>query len=537
MLSTQLYSQSSGWDSVATILARISPPIFPNIEFNITASEYGAVGDGITDCTSAINKAIKDCSASGGGKVVVPSGTFLTGAIYLESNVNLFLSKGSTLLFSKDKSKYLPVVYTRNGGIECMNYSSFIYAFEEVNIAISGSGTLDGQADNSNWWNWISLGSNDSNLLIYYGSSSTPVKERIFGDKHFLRPSFIQLYRCKNILIDSITIKRSPMWEIHPVLSQNITVSNVSVNCPDGPNNDRCNPESCSDVLIKNCYFNTGDDCIAIKSGKNNDGRRVNVPSQNIVITNCRMADGHGGITFGSEMTGGIRNVYADNCSMIGSNLNTMIRFKINSARGGVIENIYVKDCTEIMDKIGTIHVDMFYNNEIGNYPPTIKNIFLHNISSNGSPYAIYIKDGTNFPVRNIQLTDCNFNNITKSPYYILGNAQEVILENVKINGSIITKVDDVEVVENEFRLSQNYPNPFNPETVIGYQLPVGSFVSLKIYDSLGKEIAILVNKFQNAGIYNSKFSIIHYQLSSGIYYYRIVAGSFVQTKKLVLLK
>ena len=224
-----------------------------------------------------------------------------------------------------------------------MNYSPFIYAYEESDIAITGSGTLDGQGNVGidSWWNWKSKGSLDLDvvLLYNYSDSETPVEQRIFGDGHYLRPNFIQPYKCTNVLIDGIIIINSPMWEVQPVLSKNVTISNITVSSY-GPNNDGCNPESCTDVLIKNCYFNTGDDCIAIKSGRNADGRRVNVPSQNIVIQDCHMVDGHGGITMGSEMSGGIRNVYAENCEMTGTNLNNVIRFKTNSLRGGFIENV-----------------------------------------------------------------------------------------------------------------------------------------------------------------------------------------------------
>ena len=212
--------------------------------------------------------------------MVVPAGTFLTGAIHLQSNVNLHLTAGATLLFSTDLNGYLPVVFNRYEGIECMGYSPFIYAFGQENIAVTGGGVLDGQAGYENWWGWVkpfaeARGKSrrlnaDRERLLAQGEEGLPVARRLFGPDHVLRPSFIEPYRCKNVLIEGVAIRRSPMWEINPVLCANVTVRGVRVDST-GPNNDGCDPESCRDVLIEDCTFNTGDDCIAIKSGRNAD--------------------------------------------------------------------------------------------------------------------------------------------------------------------------------------------------------------------------------------------------------------------------
>ncbi len=209
----------------------------------------------------------------------MPPGVFQTGAIHLKSNVNLHLAEGATLKFSADPAKYLPVVYTRFEGTECMNYSPLIYAFEQENIAVTGRGVLDGSASNDNWWKWARRGPSggdpparaDITNLRDMAERGVPVKERVFGAGHYLRNSFIQPYRSKNILIEGVRIINSPMWEIHPVLSTNVTVRGVTVDTH-GPNNDGCNPESSRDVLIEDCVFDTGDDCIAIKSGRDADG-------------------------------------------------------------------------------------------------------------------------------------------------------------------------------------------------------------------------------------------------------------------------
>ncbi len=531
-----VYSQlvpAQSWDSVNSIMKRIIPPVFPDRNFSIVS--FGAVNNGTTDCTVPINKAIDSCNKAGGGKVTVPAGIYLTGAIYLKSNVNLYVSPGATLLFTTDKTKFLPVVYTRFEGVECMNYSPFIYAYGESNIALTGGGKLDGQASNSVWWDWKSKYGSDNVLLAGYASQNKPVAERIFGDGHYLRPSFVEFYRCKNILIDSITVNRSPMWELHPVLSQNITISNVHIDTH-GTNNDGCDPECCSDVLITNCLFNTGDDCIAIKSGRNDDGRRVNVPSENIVIKNCKMQDGHGGITLGSEMSGSIRNVYADSCTMSSSVLYSMLRMKTNSVRGGTLENIFVRNIIETSDTKGCIHIDMTYDEgDVGNFTPVIRNIFVQNVTSSKSPYAIYIADYKRSPVTNLQLTDCTFTNIGTD--YNLGYAQNVIFKNVKINGkTYVTLVREKEtVLDHGFRLEENYPNPFNPATVIRYRTGAPGLVTLTVYDILGNKVATLVNEEKPAGHYEVMFA--NPAIPSGTYFYRLEAGNFSETKKLLLIK
>ncbi len=255
----------AGWDTVPAILARIRPPSFPKRDFYIT--RYGAASDGIRDCSAAIREAISACSRAGGGRVVIPAGTFLTGAIHLRSNVNLYISKGATLRFIPDPHLYLPVVYTRWEGVECMSYSSFIYAFEQENIAVTGGGTLDGQANDKYWWPWNGNpsygGSRQSpnqmaarNRLFKMGETDVPVGERVFGEGSYLRPNFVQLYRCRNVLVDGITIHNSPMWQVHPVLCTNVTVRGVKA-ISHGPNNDGCNPESSRDVLIQDLTLET----------------------------------------------------------------------------------------------------------------------------------------------------------------------------------------------------------------------------------------------------------------------------------------
>lgn len=433
-----------GWDQVPAILEKIVPPKFNNKDFDIT--KFGAIGDGKFDCTQAFARAVEACHQAGGGRVIVPSGEFLSGAIQLKSNVNLHVTGEGVILFSKDMRKFLPVVYTRFEGMECMNYSPFIYAYEQENLAITGSGVIDGQADNETWWNWVvkkeygwkeGLPNQeaDRDLLLKMADDNIPVNERVFGDGHYLRPNFIQFYKCKNILIESVTLKQSPMWEIHPVLCENMTVRKVTI-VSHGPNNDGCNPESCRNVLIKDCYFDTGDDCIAIKSGRNGDGRRIKVPSENIIIQGCRMKDGHGGVVIGSEMSGDVRNIFAENCIMDSPNLDRALRIKTNSLRGGVVENIYMRDVTVGVVSDAVVRIYFYYaEGDVGQYTPVVRNVYIENVSSQQSKYALLLEGYERSPIANVQLKNCRFDGVKKSS--IIKNVRDLNMKDVYINGEL----------------------------------------------------------------------------------------------------
>jgi len=428
---------NAGWEQVDEILSKISAPQFPDRDFNIT--DYGAVGDGQTDCTEAFKKAISAANEAGGGRVVIPDGSFFTGPIHLKSNVNLHVSEDAVIKFSVDPNMYLPVVYTRFEGVECMNYSPLVYAYKQDNIAITGKGTLDGQASYENWWGWTKTAGDDIRESRSQGEAGVPVEERVFGASRKLRPNMIQPYRCKNVLIEGVTFRSSPMWHIHPVLSTNVTVRNVKV-IGHGPNNDGCNPESCKDVLIEGCYFDTGDDCIAIKAGRNNDGRRVNVPSENIVIRNCEMKDGHGGVVMGSEMTGGARNVFAENCTMDSPNLDRALRIKTNSVRGGTVENIYMRNVTIGQVAEAVLKINFYYGEgDTGDYPPMVRNINMENVTSKKSRYALSIRAYDRSPATDIHLKNCTFDNVDRAN--VLEGVKNLTLENVKINGEVLNKV------------------------------------------------------------------------------------------------
>jgi polygalacturonase len=432
---------ATGWPLAAEILARIVPPKFPARDIELTA--HGAVGDGARDCTPAFRAAIDACHAAGGGRVVVPRGVFLTGPIHLRSGVNLQLADGATIRFSRDPRHYLPLALTRFEGVELMNYSPLIYAFNQSNVAVTGTGTLDGQADEEHWWAWkgrdkSSTVPNQSAArakLFEMASRGVPVAERVFGEGHYLRPNFIQPYRCRNVLIEGVTIVNSPMWEIHPVLSTNVTVRGVRIDSH-GPNNDGCDPESCRDVLIDGCVFNTGDDCIALKSGRNDDGRRLNVPVENVIVRNCEMKDGHGGVVIGSEISGGARNIFAERCRMDSPRLDRALRIKTNAMRGGLVEHVYMRDVEVGQVAEAVVTIDFYYEEaDKGAFTPTVRDVELRGVTSRKSAYGLLLRGFPQSPIRDVRLVDCTFDGVAQADRLEAVNG--VVLTNVKVNGTL----------------------------------------------------------------------------------------------------
>lgn len=427
------------WDEAKAILARIKPPTIPKRDFPIT--NYGAKPGGDVDCSKAIAQAIDAASKAGGGRIIVPAGVWLTGAIHLKSRTELHVEKDATLKFSRDFAAYLPVVLTRHEGIELMNYSPFIYALEQTDIAVTGEGTLDGQADADHWWNWARRPApgqpNDRELLGKMGEDGTPVENRVFGAGKTIRTMFFQPYRCKNVMIEGVKIVASPMWELHPVECVNFIARNVEIHSH-GPNNDGCDPESCTDVLIDNCVFDTGDDCIAIKSGRNAEGRRLKKPALNHIIRNCRMIDGHGGVTLGSEITAGVRNVFIENCKMDSPRLDIALRFKNNAMRGGDLENIYARNIAVGQVAHAVIAIDYNYQEGAnGPYQPVFKNLVVENLVSGKSERALDLEGFANTPIHNVTLRNCQFSNVAKPD--VIKHVQGLVLERVTVDGKPVT--------------------------------------------------------------------------------------------------
>ena len=438
------------------IVSSIKQTKFPETAFLIT--DFGAVADKEDVlCHESINRAINACNQAGGGKVVVPQGTFYTGPITLKSNVNLHLEEGAVLRFSTNQELYFPAVLSRWEGIDCYNAHPLIYAYGEENIALTGKGIIDGQGTKEDWWymkggRWAiegktnQIASGGRARLFAAAENEIPVEERIMKPEEALRPPFVSFMNCNTVLIEGLLIKDSPFWVIHPIFCEDLIVRDVTVKSH-GPNNDGCDPESCKNVLIEDCVFDTGDDCIAIKSGRNNDGRKWNIPSENIVVRRCQMKDGHGGIVVGSEISGGYRNLYVEDCQMDSPNLTRVVRIKTNACRGGVIENIFVRnilvnECDESVMRINLLYEPDEDCNAA--FPPIVRNVHLSNIVSQKSKYGVIIngfEETAN--VYDIFVNDCEFNNVSKGDTKITGKTENICFHNLKINGKLFQGIDE----------------------------------------------------------------------------------------------
>jgi polygalacturonase len=418
------------WAEARAIVAATKVPVFPNANFDV--SDYGAKGDGTTDNTSAFEKAILACGAAGGGHVIVPSGTYVTGAIYLKSNVDLHLESGATLKFSGDVSKY-PTVLTRYEGIECMNHSPMIYSYGERNIALTGNGTLDAAGTSS--WN---TGSDRAYLedLISQGVTD-PHKRVVPGSGHSMRSTFIEPYNCDTVLIQGVTLKNPVFWQLHPTLCRSVTVDQVTTDPSTAHSNtDGCDPESSDHVVIKNCTLGAHDDNISIKSGRDEDGRRVNVPSQNIVIFGCVMNGNWGAVTCGSELTGGIRNVYAYKCTVTGAT-KFALYVKSNTLRGGSAENVNLDGFSGTFDRAFGF-VTMTYNNQTGSHPPAFGPFAITRSSSTRAPIVFDVSGLSGDHVRGFGVGDCAFNGVT-DPTNTFSDVDWVTFAKVTINGKPVS--------------------------------------------------------------------------------------------------
>ena len=433
------------WRKADAIAETIRRPSVPARDFDIR--HYGASGDGVTLATQAIARAIAACAAAGGGRVVVPPGRYLTGAIRLRSNMELHLAEGATVLFSTEPTHY-PLVHTRWEGTELINYSPLVYAYRERNIAITGKGTLDGQADADHWWNWRGAGRDlrgkDASMrpdsrrrLVQMNADHVPLEKRVFGDNGKLRPPLIQAYGCDTVLIEGVRLRRSPFWQVHPVLSSNVTVRGLDI-MSHGPNTDGCDPESCDGVLIERNVFDTGDDCIAIKSGRNDDGRRFAKPSQNIVIRDCRMKQGHAGVAIGSEISGGVRNVFVERCVMDSPALHFAFRFKNNAVRGGVLEQLHYRDIEVGQVAETAIFCDFNYEEGAnGPYTPVLRDVFFDRLRVRN---GVQVLDAQGLPhahIGSLTIRDSRFDGVTKPSVVRL--VDRLALEDVIVNGLPVT--------------------------------------------------------------------------------------------------
>ncbi len=451
---------AAGWDDneYKRIEQSIQLPKIAERQFLITS--FGAK----TTATAAqnqkaINRVISLVSKKGGGKVIIPKGTWNTGAIELKSHVNLVLEEGATLHFAFEPKLY-PLVRTSWEGLACWNYSPCIYAYKATDIAITGKGTIDGGGNNDTFWQWNGsprfgykegvtkesqkLGSRSK--LLKMAEDGVPFDERKFGMGYGLRPQLVNMVHCERILIKDVKMINSPFWVIHPLLSKNITVDGVYV-WNEGPNGDGCDPEACENVLIQNCVFHTGDDCIAIKSGRNNDGRLWNQPSKNIIIRNCKMEDGHGGVVIGSEISGGCENVYAENCVMDSPHLERILRIKTNNCRGGQVQNINMRNVVVGQCKEAVVKINLDYERKeicYRGFEPIVNNVNVENVTCQKSDYGVLIIGRDSLEnVYDINIKNCKFDGVVKEPVKITGKTRNVKFDNLVINGSLVLNKED----------------------------------------------------------------------------------------------
>jgi polygalacturonase len=429
----------------AQVLPKITTPTFKKDTCNIIT--YGAQADGMTLNTLAINKAIETCSKKGGGVVVVPAGLWNTGPLVLKSGVNLHLQKGAVIQFTDDFNQY-PLVKGNWEGLPQMRNQSPISAEGQQNIAITGAGIIDGNGDawrmvkkdkltESQWKKLVASGGISTDGRTWYPSAKAlkgsqlknpglieAGKTSAFYDsvKDFLRPNLLVLTNCKNILLEGVIIQNSPAWCLHPLMSEHLTVRNITVKNPwYAQNGDGIDVESCKNVLIENSTFDVGDDALCMKSGRDEAGRQRGMPTENVIIRNCIVYHAHGGFVVGSEMSGGARNIHVSNCTFIGTDIG--LRFKTTRGRGGVVENIYIRDIY-MKDIPGeAILFDMYYMAKdpvpltgekreapkveilpVTDGTPVFKDIYVSNVVCNGAEKGIFIRGLPEMHIKNIRL-------------------------------------------------------------------------------------------------------------------------------------
>jgi len=430
---------SDAWAKADAIRRSVRPPVFPSRTWNIVAS--GAVEGDVAATTAAIAKAIEACAAAGGGRVLAPPGRWPTGAIRLRSGVELHLAQGATLVFSTDPARY-PIVATRWEGVELMNYSPLIFADRERDVAITGRGVLDGQG--AAWWSWSSGAQfgwragmpnqrKARETLFDMAERGVPVAQRVFGDGAYLRPMMVQFQNCENVLVEGVTLRDAPCWTLHPVLCRNVTVRGVTV-IGHGPNTDGCDPESVDGMVIERSTFDCGDDCIAIKSGRNADGRRLAAPTRNILIQDCVMKDGHGGVVIGSEVSGGVENVFVQRCHMDSQDLWYALRFKNNAMRGGVIQDVYCRDIT--VGRVSRAAITCDFNYEEGGrggFTPVLRRIRIERMRASAAAQVLDLQGLPAAPLDDIMLSDCRFDGVTKAS--VVTHTRGLRLQHVMVNG------------------------------------------------------------------------------------------------------
>lgn len=419
-----------GWGDLKRIEKQIAAPVFPDIEFFV--GDFGAAGDGIHDDRPSIQAAIDSCSNRGGGHVVLPAGRYFSrGPIVLKSDVDLHLAAGAELSFSADERDYLPVVPTRWEGTELFNYSPLIYARNMHNIAITGQGTIDGQGS-KNFATWKPRQKADQQALRKQGREHTPLHERIYGEGHWLRPALVELVSCSGILIEGLRIIDAPFWTIHPLCCCNVIVRGVSVDSTN-LNNDGCDPESCRNVLIEDCYFHTGDDAIAIKSGRDDEARRTGQPTENVIIRRCTFDTQINGLCIGSEISGGVRNVFAEDLHIVRASHG--LYFKSNLDRGGYIEGVRIRRIRVGRIDRALVKVEPDYKSESKmNHPTRFRDFVIERVRADRvHGIGLDLNGFEHLPVRDVVIRRLEINEAT-TPVSIR-NTKNLLLKKISING------------------------------------------------------------------------------------------------------
>ena len=471
----------------------ITMPQFPERQKSIV--DYGAVGDGRTLNTNAINKTIQALAEIGGGRVLIPSGIWLTGPIVLKSHIDLHIEKNGLLLFSKNSADY-PVVITQFEGLQTARCISPISGVDLENIAITGPGVIDGSGQAWRPVKKIKMTANQWKELVASGGTVSedgktwyPSVAALHGEalvkklraeqkadpnlyapaKEYLRPVMISLVRCKRVLLQDLTCQNSPAWNIHPFLCEDVVVRNVTVRNPwYSQNGDGVDVESCRRVLLEGCSFDVGDDAICVKSGKDAEGRRLGRPCEQMVVRDCVVYHGHGGFTIGSEMSGGVRNVAVSHCTFIGTDMG--LRFKSLRGRGGVVENIFIDNIFMTDIPTDAIGFNLFYSNNdplteasmdaalpaavaVSEETPIFRRIYLKNIVCNGAGRALFLQGLPEMPIQQIELeqmtiasqvgltaVDCREIKLTglnlhpsRGPVFSLENSQDITMRQCMI--------------------------------------------------------------------------------------------------------
>jgi len=452
----------------------LQTPKFKN--YNVRITDFGAVGDGITLNTTAINLAIKNVSEKGGGTVIIPAGIWLTGPVTLLSNVNLFTEVNALVRFTPDFTQY-PVVDAIFEGLNTKRCQSPITAKNAENIAVTGYGVFDGSGDA---WRPVkkekmtekqfkalikSGGVLSEDKKSWYPNEASRRAQQMCVDQNvpvglatdaewleirsFLRPVMLNLISCKNILLDGVTFQNSPAWNLHPLMSENIILNKVTVRNPwYSQNGDGIDLESCKNTLIVNSSFDVGDDAICMKSGKNEDGRARNMPTENVIVENCIVYHGHGGFVVGSEMSGNVRNIKVSKCNFLGTDVG--LRFKSTRGRGGVVENIYIENINMTDIPTDPLLFDLFYGGKspaeddyvetsdngtavppVTIETPTFKNIFIKNIVSTNSARAMFFNGLPEMKVQNVRIENSVF--VSKQGA-VINQTNGVVMKNVKID-------------------------------------------------------------------------------------------------------